>query len=137
MVNTKIRLIIFFAAKDGEALYSQQKQEWEMTGSDHKFLIAKFRLKLKKVGKTTRPFRYDRNQIPYDYTVEVRNRFKGIDLIEFMMNFGLRFVTLYRRQGSRPSHGKEMQKRKMAVWGGRTNSCEKKRSKKQRRKGKI
>ena len=51
-------------------------------GSDHKLLIAKFRLKLKKVGKTTRPFRYDLNQIPYDYTMEVRNRFKGLDLIE-------------------------------------------------------
>ena len=50
--------------------------------SDHELLIAKFRLKLKKVGKTTRPFRYDLNQIPYDYTVEVRNRFKGLDLIE-------------------------------------------------------
>ena len=50
-------------------------------GSDHELLIAKFRLKLKKVGKTTRPFRYDLNQIPYDYTVEVRNRFKGLDLI--------------------------------------------------------
>ena len=74
MVNTEIRLIIFFAAKDGEALYSQQKQDW--------VLIAKFRLKLKKVGKTTRPFRYDLNQIPYDYTVEVRNRFKGLDLID-------------------------------------------------------
>ena len=82
MVNTKIRLIIFFAAKDGEALYSQQKQDWELTGSDHELLIAKFRLKLKKVGKTTRPFRYDPNQIPYDYTVEVRNRFKGLDVID-------------------------------------------------------
>ena len=51
-------------------------------GSDHELLIAKFRLKLKKVGKTTRPFRYERNQIPYDYTVEVRNRFKGLDLIQ-------------------------------------------------------
>ena len=51
-------------------------------GSDHELLIAKFRLKLKKVGKTTRPFRYDLNLIPYDYTVEVRNRFKGLDLIE-------------------------------------------------------
>ena len=51
-------------------------------GSDHKLLIAKFRLKLKKVGKTTRPFRYDLNQVPYDYTVEVRNRFKGLDLID-------------------------------------------------------
>ena len=59
MINTEIRLIIFFAAKDGESLYSQQKQDWEVTGSDHKLLIAKFRLKLKKVGKTTIPFRYD------------------------------------------------------------------------------
>ena len=71
-------------------------------GSDHELIIAKFRLKLKKVGKTTRPFRYDLNQIPYDYTVEVRNRFKGLDLIECLMNYGQRFVTLYRRQGSRP-----------------------------------
>ena len=53
-------------------------------GSDHELFIAKFRLKLKKVGKTTRPFRYDLNQIPYDYTVEVRNRFKGLDLIDRM-----------------------------------------------------
>ena len=82
MVNTKIRLTIFFAAKDGEALYSQQKQDQELTGSDHELLIAKFRLKLKKVGKTTRPFRYDLNQIPYDYLVEVRNRFKGLGLID-------------------------------------------------------
>ena len=84
-------------------------------GSDHELLIAKFRLKLKKVGKTTRPFRYDLNQIPYDYTVEVRNRFKGLDLIECLMNYGWRFLTLYRRQGSRSSQEKEMQKRKMAV----------------------
>ena len=101
MVNTEIRLIIFFAAKDGEALYSQQKQDQELTGSDHEVLIAKFRLKLKKVGKTTRPLRYDLNQIPYDYSVEVRNRFKGLDLIECLMNYGWRFVTLYRRQASR------------------------------------
>ena len=79
MVNTEIRLIIFAAAEDGDTLYSQQKQD---CGSDHEFLIAKFRLKLKKVEKTTRPFRYDLNQIPYDYTVEVRNRFKGLDLID-------------------------------------------------------
>ena len=71
--------------------------------SDHELLIAKFRLKLKKVGETTRPFRYDVNQIPYDYTVEVRNRFKGLDLIKCLMNSGWRFVTLYRRQRSRPS----------------------------------
>ena len=67
-------------------------------GSDHELPIAKFRLKLKKVGKTTRPFRYDLNQIPYYYTVEVRNRFKGLDLIECLKNYGQRFVTLYRRQ---------------------------------------
>ena len=76
MVNTKIRLIIFLAAKDGEAIFSQQKQDWELTGSDHELLIAKFKLKLKKVGRTTRPFRYDLNQIPYEYTVEATNRFK-------------------------------------------------------------
>ena len=83
MVNTEIRLIIFFVAKDGEALYSQAKIRLGADcGSDHEPLIAKFRLKLKKVGKTNIPFRYDLNQIPYDYTVEVRNRFKGLDLIE-------------------------------------------------------
>ena len=65
-------------------------------GSDHELLIAKFRLKLEKVGETTRPFRYDLNQIPYDYTVEMRNRFKGLDLIECLMNYGWMFVTLYR-----------------------------------------
>ena len=69
-------------------------------GSDHELLIAKFRLKLKKVGKTTRPFRYVLNKIPYDYTVEVTNRSKGLDLIECPMNHGQRFVTLYRMQGS-------------------------------------
>ena len=81
MVNTEIRLIIYFAAKDGEAIYSQQKQDLELTGSDHELLIVKFRLKLKKVEKTTRPFMYDLNQIPYDYTMEVRNRFKGLYLM--------------------------------------------------------
>ena len=96
-----------------------------------------FRLKLKKVGKTARPFRYDLNQIPYDYKVEVRNRSEGLDLIECLINYGWRSMSLYRRQGSRPSHGKEMQKSKMAVWGGLTNSCEKKTGEKQRRKGKI
>ena len=75
MVSTEIRFIIFFAAKDGEALYSQQKQDLELTMAQI-ILIAKFKLKLKKVGKTTRPLRYDLNQIPYDYKVEVRNRFK-------------------------------------------------------------
>ena len=64
-----------------EKLYTANKNKtW--SGSDHKLLIAKFRLKLKKVGNTTRPFRCDLNQIPYDYTVEVTNRFKGSDLID-------------------------------------------------------
>ena len=81
MVNTEIRLIIFFAAKDRNTLYSQsaETRPGADCGSDHELLNAKFRLKLKKVGKSTRPFRYDLNQIPYDYTVEVRNRFKGLD----------------------------------------------------------
>ena len=119
MVNTEIRLIIFFAAKDGEALYSQQKQDQELAdcGSDHELLITKFRLKLKNVGKTTRPFMYDLNQIPYDYTVEVRNRFKGLDLIECLMNYGWRFVTLYRRQGSRPSPWKRNAKKQNGCLG--------------------
>ena len=67
-------------------------------GSDHEHLFAKSRLKLKKVGKTTRPYRYDLNQIPYEYTVEVTNRFKDLDLIECLKNYGRRFVTLYRSQ---------------------------------------
>ena len=104
MVNTRIRLIIFFPSKM-EKLYTVKKiRPGADCGSDHELLIAKFRLEVKKVGKTTRPFRYDLNQIPYDDTVEVRNRFKGLDLIvDCLMNYGMRFVTLYRRQGSRPS----------------------------------
>ena len=86
MVNTEIILIIFFAAKDGDALESQKKKRLGADcGSDHELLIAKFRLKLKKVGKTTRPFRYDRNQIPYNYTVKVTNRFKGLELIDTVL----------------------------------------------------
>ena len=81
MVDIEIRLIIFFAAKDGEALYRQQNQSADC-GSDHELLIAKFRLKLKKAGETTRLFGYDLIQTPYDYTVEVTYRFKGLDLIE-------------------------------------------------------
>ena len=85
-------------------LYSAKTRPGADYGSDHELLVAKFRLKLKKVGKTTRPFRYDLNQIPYDYTVEVRNRFKGLDLIiECLKNYGWRFMTLYRRQGARRS----------------------------------
>src|SRR5574339_685591 len=102
-------------------------------GSDQELLIAKFRLKLKKVGKTTRPFRYDLNQTPYDYTVEVRNRFKGLDLIDrvpdelwnevhdIVQETGIKTIPME----------KKCKKSKMAVWGGLTNSCEKKRSEKQ------
>ena len=81
MVNTEIRLILFFAAKDANSIQSAKTRPGADCGSDHELLIAKFRLKLKKVGKTTRRFRYDLNQIPYDYTVEVRNRFKGLNLV--------------------------------------------------------
>ena len=105
MVDTKIRLIIFFAAKDRDALYSQQKQNWELTVTQiMNSLLPKLDLKLKKVGKTTRPFRYDLNQILYDYTVEVRNRFKGLDLIIRVPDeLWTEVHALYRRQGSRPS----------------------------------
>ena len=87
MVTTKIRLIIFFVAKDGEALHRQKKTKQQEKkpgadcGSDHE-LNAKFRLKLKKVGKTTRPFRYDLNRTSYDYTVEVTSKVKVLDLID-------------------------------------------------------
>ena len=80
-----------------EKLYTVSKNKTGADcGSDHELLIAKFRHKLKKVGKTARLFRYDLNQIPYDYTVEVRNRFQDLDLIESLINNGLRFMTLYR-----------------------------------------
>ena len=99
MVNTEIRLIIFFAAKDGEARYSQQKQDWELTVAQiMKSLLAKIRLKLNKVGKTTRLSMYDLNQTPYDYIVEMRNIVKGLDLIGCLKNCGWRFITLCRRQ---------------------------------------
>ena len=102
-----------------EKLYTVRREKKKRPGadcgSDHELLIEKFRLKLKKVGKITRPFRYDLNQIPYDYTMEVRNRFKGLDLIDCLMNYGQRFVTLYRRQGSRPSPRKRNSEIKMAV----------------------
>ena len=104
MVNTGSRLIIFFVAQRWRnCIQSVKTRLGADCVSDHELLIAKFRLKLKKVGETTRPFRDDLNQISYDYTVGVRNRFKGLDLTECLMNYGLRFVTLYRRQGSRSS----------------------------------
>ena len=96
MVNTEIRLIIFFAAEDGEALTQSAKtRPGADCGSDQKLFIAKFRLKLKKAGKTTRPFRHDLNQISFDYTVGVTNRFKGLFLIDRVLkNCGQMFMTL-------------------------------------------
>ena len=96
-----------------EKLYMVSKNK---TGTrlwpDHELFIAKFRLK--KVGKVTRSLRYDLNQIPYDYTVEVRNRFKGLDMIVCLKNYGLRFMTLYKKQGSRPSPRKRNAKNQNA-----------------------
>ena len=97
MVNTKVRLIIFCTTKDGDDLYSQEKQDQELTVAQIMNSLLP-NSDLKKVGKTTRSFRFDLNQIPYDYTVEVTNRFKGLDLIECLKNYGWRFMTLYRRQ---------------------------------------
>ena len=83
MVNIEIKLIIFFELKNGEALIQSAKTRPRAAcGSDHELLIAKFRLKLNKVGKTTKPFKYDLDQIPYDYTVEMIKRFKGSDLVD-------------------------------------------------------
>ena len=84
MVNTKIILInyILCSQRWRSSIQSAKARPGADCGSDHELLIAKFRLKLKKVGNITRPFKYDLNQIPYDYTVEVRNRFKGLDLID-------------------------------------------------------
>ena len=111
MVNIEIRLIIFFASKWRSSIQSAKTRPGADCGSDHELLIAKFRLKFKKVGKTTRPFNYNLNQILYDYTVEVTNRFKGLGLIECLKNYGRRSVKLYRRQGSRPSPSKRNVKR--------------------------
>ena len=94
MVNVEIRLIAFFIAYNGEVVYSQQKQDLELTVAQ---IIVKFRLKLKKAGETMRPVRYDLNQVPYEYTVEVTNRFKGLDLVNRMPE-EIWSEMLYRRQ---------------------------------------
>ena len=101
------------------------------------FLQKSVRFILKKVRETSGPLRYDLNQIVYDYTVGVTNRFKGLGLIYCLKHYGWRFITLHRRWWSKPSPRKGNAKGKMVVWGGLTNSWEKKRSKRQRRKGKI
>ena len=114
-----------------EKLYTAKKtRPGADCGTDHELLITKFRLKLKKAGKTARPFRYDLNQIPYDY--------KALGLIDRVPDELWNEVRdIVQETDQDHPHGKEMQKSKMAVWGGLTNSCEKKRSEKQRRKGKI
>ena len=99
MVNIKIRLIyILCSQRWRNSIQSAKTRPGVDCGSDNEHLIAKFRFKLKKVGKTTRQFRYDLNKIPYNYTVEVTNKFKGLELIECLKNYGWRFVTLYWRQ---------------------------------------
>ena len=126
-------MIIFFAAKDGEALYSQKKQDW-----DHELLIAKFRLKLKKVEKTTRPFRYDLNQIPYDYTVEVRNRFNRLDLIDRVPDeLWMEVRDIVQETGIKTIPMEKKCKKAKWLSGEGLDSCEKNGREKQRRKGKI
>ena len=118
MVNTEIKTdYILSSQRWRSSIQSAKTRPGTDCGSDHELLIAKSRLKLKKVWKTTRPFRYDLNQIPYYYTVEVRNRFKGLDLIEYLMNYGQRFMTLYGRQGSRPSPWKRNAKKQNGCLG--------------------
>ena len=140
MVYTETRLFIICIQRWRSSIQSaKKKRPGDDCGLDYELLTAKFRLKLKKVRKTTRPCRYDLNLIPYDYTVEVRNRFKGLDLIDrvpdelwnevhdILQETGIKIIRME----------KKCKKSKMAVWGGLTNSCEKNRSEKQRRKGKI
>ena len=103
MVNTEIRLILFFAAKDGEALYNRpkkKKKDWELTVAQ---IMNSLLPNWRKKGKITRPFSYHLNQTPYNYIVEVINRVKELVLIECLKNCRGRFVTLYRRQWSKPS----------------------------------
>ena len=139
MVNTEIKLIIFSVAKDGEALYSQQKtRPGADCGSDHILLITKFRLKWKKVGKTARPFRYDLNQIPYDYTVEMRNRFKGLDLIDRVPDeLWNEICDIVQETGIKTIPMERKCKKGKWLSGEALQIAVKKRSEKQRRKGKI
>ena len=116
--NIKIMVTILCSQRWRSSIQPSKTRPGADCGSDHELLIAKSKLKLKKGGKTTRPFRYDLNQIPYDYTVDVRNRFKGLDLIDRVPDeLGQRFMTLYRRQGSRPSSWKRNAKKQNGCLG--------------------
>ena len=117
---------------------TQLTQQTDSSDSDHELLIAKFRPKLKKVGKTTRPFRYDLNQIPYTYTVEVTNRFKGLDLTDRMPEeLWMEVCDIVQEAVIKTNpKKKKCKKGKMVVRGGPANSYEKKRNERQRRKGK-
>ena len=136
MVNTKIRLIILFAAKDGEALYTQQKQDQELNVAQIMNSLLP-NSDLKKVRKTTRPFMYDLNQIPYDYTVKVRNRFKGLDLIDRVPNeLWMEVRDIVQETGiKRIPMEKKCKKAKWLSWEALQIAV--KRSENQRRKGKI
>ena len=124
MVSTEIRLTIFFIAKDGEALKQSRKtRPGGNCGSDHELLIVKFRLKLKKVGKTTRLFRCDLNQIPYFYTVEVTNRLKGLDLIDRVSEeLWTKVHNMLQETDQNNPKEKEMQQGKVVICGGVLNS---------------
>ena len=113
MINTKIFDYILCSQRWRCSIQPAKTRPGAECGSDHELVIAKFRLKLKKVGKTTRPFRYEPNHVPCDYTVEMTNRFKRLDLIDRAPeNYGQRFVTLYRRWWSKASPIKRNARRK-------------------------
>ena len=106
-----------------EKLYTVSKRPGADCGSDHELLIAKFRIKLKKVRKTTRQLRYERNQIPYDYTVEVTNRFKGLDLIDRVLEeLWMEAHDIVQEAVMKIIPKRKMQKGKMVVLGGLTDS---------------
>ena len=138
MFKTKIKLITFWQSKMKKLYTVSKARLGAVYGSCHELLTAKFRLKLKEAGKTTR-FRYDLNQIPYDYTVEVRNRFKGLDLTDRVPDeLWTEVHDIVQETGIKTiPKKKKFNNCKMAVWGGLTNSCERKKSENQRRKGNI
>ena len=123
----------YFSQKWRRSTKSAKTRPGADCGSDHELLIEKFRLKLKKGGKIIRPFRYDLNKTPYNYTVEVTNRFKGFNLIDRVTE---NLWTEDWTGGSAQNHPQEeeMQQGKMVVWGGLTKTCDKNRSKRQKRK---